>query len=109
MRFTLRTAAPFLLLIVFLIRTGQRTLYAQILNGSFESGLSGWTALGSVTVSGPPGQVSVGVDGSRVATLGSFDQSGAILSQTAGVIAGTNYVLSFATAANGTPGLTGVL
>jgi hypothetical protein len=75
---------------------------AQITNGSFEDGASGWTFMGGLTIGGPPDlPPAVGVDGSRVASIGGGDIPNSTLSQTFPVVSGTSYVLSLATAAFG--------
>src|SRR5882762_7081952 len=87
------------------------TARAQITNGSFEFGLSGWNTTQAVVVLGPGSQPQIGTDGTHVANIGAFDSVGAALYQTFHVTPGGQYLVNFDTRANGTgtPGLTSVV
>jgi len=75
-------------------------LFAGVANGSFELGLSDWTATG-VLVQGPPGNDPAGTDGTNAAIIGPFDTPNSAIAQTVNVQPGTTYLLRFASAASG--------
>jgi hypothetical protein len=85
--------------------------FVGVTNGSFEFGLNGWTTTGAVTVQGPPsGGTAAGTDGTHAANIGAFDATDSGLFQTLNVVPGTNYLLSFDSAANSPSlGRTGVV
>jgi hypothetical protein len=68
-------------------------------NGSFEFGLWGWNAVGSVGIVGPVVSGPVGTDGQRVADIGLYDSVGSALYQDLQVKPGGSYKLRFDSAA----------
>ena len=81
-----------------------RVAAADLVNGSFEMGLTGWTAnMVSVNTSYPAS------DGTNVAHLGNQHLSGSTLSQTFGVAPGSTNLLTFDIAAGGDPGRIGII
>jgi len=65
-----------------------------VVNGSFETAAAGWTGTGGISILGP-----FGVDGTHCVSLGGADIPNSTLSQTISVVAGSNYWVTFATAA----------
>jgi hypothetical protein len=53
-----------------------------VVNGSFESGATGWTFTGGLSILGPPALPAWGVDGTNCASLGGGDIPNSTISQT---------------------------
>jgi hypothetical protein len=83
---------------------------AQLVNGSFELGLGGWTVV-SPTVELTP-YLPFGVvasHGTNYVSLGIHDVSGAVLEQAFPIVGGYDYTLEFDHMAIGDPGRTGIV
>jgi hypothetical protein len=77
------------------------TSHAQILNGSFENGFTGWSTTPGDFIIGTGPSLPVGTDGYYSADLGGGDITGAVLSQTFSNFAhGGTYRLDYDSASN---------
>src|SRR5262245_50673843 len=67
------------------------SVFAQILNGSFESAAQSWSFTGGLSILGPTaGLPPLGIDGNHCASIGGADIPNSTLSQTFPVVPGTN-------------------
>lgn len=80
---------------------------AQLVNGSFEEGLTGWTRNNTASDISP--WVVPGSDGTNCLEIGGGNVPGSIVSQTFSVAAGARYMLAFDILALGDPGRTGIV
>jgi hypothetical protein len=72
------------------------TSQAQIVNGSFENGFTGWNINSGVFIIGASGGPPVGTSGGNSAVIGGGDITGSILSQTfANFAPGLSYLLRY--------------
>jgi hypothetical protein len=78
--------------------------FADISNGSFESGLTAWSYNHNVYYVGVPPAQPIGVDGDYAGDVGGGDAMGAAMWQTVAVTSGALYELTFFSAANGDEG-----
>lgn len=98
----MRRKLGLIIISVLFILTGSAN--AQLINGSFEMGLIGWTANDvSVDASYPA------TDGTNAAHLGVSDVSGSTLFQTFSITPGSTNQLTFDIAAGGDPGRIGII
>jgi hypothetical protein len=73
-----------------------QTSQAQIVNGSFENGFTGWNINSGVFIIGALGGPAIGTTGGNSAVIGGGDISGSVLSQTfANFAPGLSYLLRF--------------
>lgn len=90
------------------IRSGaSQAADAQLANGSFEEGLTGWTRNNTASDISP--WVVPGSDGTNCLEIGGGNVPGSIVSQTFSVAAGARYMLAFDILALGDPGRTGIV
>lgn len=76
-------------------------LMSQVVNGSFESGLTGWVASNvGIYVSGPPADRPTGTHGTHAVNLGVFSLPGSYVGQWVSVAPSTDYSLLFDFTAN---------
>jgi len=73
---------------------------SQIVNGSFESGFTGWNITPGCFIIGHPGTQPIGTQGQVCADLGGGDIAGAMLSQTFNCEPDTDYLLTFNSVCN---------